>query len=208
VEQYSIDGRGRGEVYIHLALVSIGIGYLAHHFIHMLPFEVPWWIEVPSFAVWFGLVNIVYDRWLWRARVFGGTLSRVPDFSGHWAGTIDAVDRGEHHTTIPVTMRIRQTWSEIDVWGTTEHGTTRSQLAGVRISDEELRYEYKTHAHVFDSEARHHVGFCILNKVGSDALEGYYYTLEGNTTKGTLRFERATKEAPAVQAAPLEAAKQ
>jgi hypothetical protein len=194
VEQYSIDGRGRGEVYITLALVSIGLGYLGDHFTHRLPFEVPWWIEVPSFAVWFGLVNVTFDRWLWRVRIFGRTLSGLPDFSGYWHGTIDAIDHLERHSTIACDARIRQTWSQIDVWGKTQHGITRSKIAGVRIDDEELRYEYQTEANVFSEEARHHVGFAVLRRETDDALEGYYYTLEGNTTKGTLHFVRDTAE--------------
>lgn len=206
MEQYSIDGRGRGEIYITLALVSIGLGYLTHEFSRGLPHELPWWIEVPSFAVWFGLVNVTFDRWLWRVRVFGRTLSRVPDFSGDWHGTIDAVDRDGNHRSIGVEVRIRQTWSEIEVRGRTRHGTTRSQIAGVRIDDDELRYEYQTEADVFDSEGRGHVGFCIIRLQSCDALEGYYYTLDGSTAKGTMHLARALKAR--VQAVSLEAAKQ
>lgn len=206
MEQYSIDGRGRGEVYVSLALLSIALGYVTHELSHALPFEVPWWVEVPSFAVWFGLVNLSFDRWLWRIPLFGRTLSRIPDFSGHWNGTIDAVDKGGAHRSIAVDVRIRQTWSAIDVWGRTQHGITRSQIAGVRIDDEELRYEYKTEADVFDAAGRPHVGFCIVRRQSNDELEGYYYTLEGSTAKGTMHLARALKAR--VQAVSLEAAKQ
>lgn len=193
MEQYSIDGRGRGEVYVTLALISIGLGYLTHELAKGLPFDVPWWIEVPSFAVWFGIVNVSFDRWLWRVRVFGRTISRVPDFSGRWNGTIEALDQLERRKAIAVEVKIRQTWSEIDVWGRTQYGVTRSKIAGVRIDDDELRYEYQTEANVFDPDGRHHVGFCVVHLQDRDALEGYYYTLEGSTAKGTLRLARVSK---------------
>ncbi len=193
MEQYSLDGRGRSEIYLTLALVSVLCVFLSHQGIERLPFEVPWWIEVPTFAVWFGLVNVFFDRWLWRARPFGLRFSDIPDFAGVWSGTIRAHAAHGGLVEIPVTMRIRQTWSAIDIKGETEQGVTRSKMAGVRIDDEEVRYEYETHADVLNEEGKHHVGFGVLQLRERDHIDGFYYTLEGTTRKGTMQLQRVQR---------------
>jgi hypothetical protein len=196
VEQYSVDGRGRAEVYVTLALVAIGLTWLLHHQLTHLPFEIPWWVDVPSFAVIFGLVNVVFDRWLWRGRILGVRLSPIPDFSGDWKGAIHAAsDRGKS-IELPVDVNIAQTWSAILVKGTTRNGTTRSKIAGVRIEESELRYEYETHAHIVGTaEGRHHVGFAVLQLLDNDHLEGFYYTLDGSTAKGAMVLVRTNQRA-------------
>lgn len=192
MEEYSIDGRGRGETYLGLAVVSIVLAYLSHRCTDLLPFRVPWYVEVPSFAVWFGLVNLLFDRWLWRVRPFGGRRwSGVPYFGGAWSGTIRAHDERGALVEIPVAMTIRQTWSAISIHGETAQGVTRSKMAGVRLEDDEVRYEFETHANVLNEEGRHHVGFGVLQLRGDDALEGFYYTLDGSTRKGSMRLRRA-----------------
>lgn len=190
MEQYSIDGQGRGGIYIVLAIVSVALAYLAHQGEHLLPFEMPWWLAVPSFAVWFGLVNVAYDRWLWRVSIAGFRFSPVPDFSGSWRGKILAVSASQEQREIAVEVRIRQTWSSIEVRGKTSHGITRSKLAGVRTEDSELRYEYETQPEILDPTAKHHLGFCVLELREPDLLEGYYYTLDGTSAKGGMRLER------------------
>ncbi|MDP9025080.1 MAG: hypothetical protein M3N13_06895 [Candidatus Eremiobacteraeota bacterium] len=190
MEQYSIDGRGRGEVYVTLAIASLVLAYGVHQLIDLLPFHIPWWIEVPSFAVWFGVVNVAFDRWLWRAGFGKMRFSAVPDFSGSWRGTIAAMNADNEKMEIPVDVVIRQTWSAIEVRGKTSRGVTRSKLAGVRIEDEELRYEYETHPDVFEPSAKRHVGFCVLELHDRDLLEGFYYTLDGTSTKGVIAIRR------------------
>lgn len=196
MEQYSIDGRGRGEVYVTLALISLVFAYLAHQLIDHLPFQIPWWIEVPSFAVWFGIVNIAFDRWLWRVRFAGIRFSSVPDFGGHWQGKIEAMNSSSERIELPVDVTIKQTWSAIEIRGKTSRGVTRSKLAGVRIEDEELRYEYETSPDVFDASAKRHVGFCVLELHERDLLEGFYYTLDGTSTKGVIAIRRSVHASP------------
>ncbi len=190
MEAYSIDGRGRGEVYVTLAIVAVALAYAAHQLSTLLPFEIPWWIAIPSFAVWFAVVNVTFDRWLWRARFGGFRVSAVPDFSGHWHGTIVAVTAQAEQQELAVDVRIKQTWSGIEVRGKTAQGITRSKLAGVRIEDEELRYEYETHPDIFKANAKPHTGFCILEMVDNNFLEGYYYTLDGTSAKGAIALHR------------------
>lgn len=191
MEQYSIDGRGRGEVYIVLAILAISLAYAAKSVEHLLPFGIPWWVEFPSFAVWFGLVNVLYDRWLWRFQLGGLRFSPVPDFSGHWHGKIVAVSTSKQQEEMPVDVTIRQTWSSMEIRGKTLHGVTRSKLVGVRIEDGELRYEYETQPDIFDPNAKHHTGFCVLELLDNDLLEGFYYTLDGTSAKGGIKLERS-----------------
>jgi hypothetical protein len=195
VEQYSIDGRGRAEIYVTLALIAVALTYLVHQELSILPVHLPWWVDVPSFAVFFGLTNVLFDRWLWRVRFLGLRLSPIPNFSGNWDGSIHASADRKRTVEIPVKVHIEQTWSAIGVKGTTANGVTRSKIAGVRIEDNELRYEYEMHAHVMRVEGRHHVGFAVLQLLDQDHLEGYYYTLEGSTTKGTMVLRRAAGHA-------------
>ncbi|HEV7179889.1 MAG TPA: hypothetical protein VGN11_08455, partial [Candidatus Baltobacteraceae bacterium] len=179
-----------------LALVALALAYVAHQLVDRLPVHVPWWIEVPSFAVWFGVVNVAFDRWLWRIHVGNLRLSTVPDFAGSWHGTIAAMTADAERSDMPVDVRIRQTWSSIEVRGKTSRGVTRSKLAGVHIEDEELRYEYETQPDVFNPKAKHHQGFCVLELHDRDLLEGFYYTLGGTSTKGLIELRRKPHARP------------
>jgi hypothetical protein len=190
MEQYSTDVRGRGQIYVTIALISVGLTYGFHQLVDLLPFHIPWWVEAPSFAVFFGISNVVFDRYLWRARLFGLRLCSIPYFGGDWTGVIRARDAEGRSMDIPVLVRIAQTWSAISIKGTTANGVTRSKIAGIRVEDDELRYEYETYAHVMESEGHHHVGFAVVQLLDGKKLEGYYYTLEGSTTKGLLILER------------------
>jgi hypothetical protein len=191
MEQYSTDVRGRGQVYVTIALIVVGLTYGFHQLVDLLPFRIPWWVDAPSFAVFFGVANVVFDRYLWRARLLGLRLCSIPYFGGDWTGVIRARDAEGRSVDIPVHVRIAQTWSAIGIKGTTANGVTRSKIAGIRVEDDELRYEYETHAHVMESDGRHHVGFAVVQLVNSNGLEGYYYTLEGSTTKGLLTLQRS-----------------
>ena len=115
---------------------------------------------------------------------------RVPDFSGGWRGKIIAVSASQDQHELPVDVVIRQTWSAMEVRGKTIHGVTRSKLVGVRVDDEELRYEYETQPDIFDPTAKHHTGFCVLELLENDLLEGHYYTLDGTSAKGSIKLER------------------
>jgi|GEM_PF-3863975 len=200
MEQYSVDGRGRSEVYVSLAVAGLALAYLARRVVIVSHVDVPWWFDVPSFAAFYGAANIVYDRWLWRLRVFGARLSEIPDFSGHWRGSIVGMDAEGGPFLTDLTVTIRQTWSRVSVRGQTRNGTTRSRIAGVRVGEEELRYEYESYRRI---ERVHHIGFSMLHRVDPDTLEGFYYNFEGETARaaphGSVSLRRVAADATAIR---------
>jgi len=189
VEQYSVDGRGRAETYVTLAVVALALAYLSRRIVVASHVEVPWWFDAPSFAGFYGIVHVVYDRWLWRVRALGVRLSEIPDFSGRWQGSIRAHAAEGGFVEIAIVVTISQTWSRVAVHGRTADGTTRSRIAGVRVAEEELRYEYEAHTTI---ERVHHFGFSMQHRVDDDTLEGFYYNFEGETTHGWVSLHRAS----------------
>ncbi|HVN68910.1 MAG TPA: hypothetical protein VMU38_04545 [Candidatus Binatia bacterium] len=193
MEQYSVDGRGRSGVYITIALAAIALAYVTRSAVATAGFVLPWWFDAPSFAGFYAAGNLIFDRWLWRVRIFGFRFSEIPDFGGDWEGRIAEASSADGPSDVPLTVQIRQTWTQISVFGRTKHGTTISKIAGVRIDDRELRYEYERRGNILHE---HHVGFCVQRLTAGDEIEGSYYTLAAGAVPsissfGTTHLHRA-----------------
>jgi hypothetical protein len=197
VEQYSVDGRGRSGMYVTFALIALALAYGLSRAFDAAHLAVPWWFQAPSFAGLYALAGVAFDRRLWRVRIFGLRFSEIPNFGGSWRGTIRSVNADGSNEQVEIEVTIAQTWSRLRVRGKTERGTTRSKIAGIRVEDEELRYEYEAHVGL---EKISHVGFSVLHLIDHNTIDGFYYTLEGFSRKGYVSLQRAGGPARASEA--------
>lgn len=141
---YSTDKAGRLRIAVVLcaivgALIAYGLGWL-YAAVHTSP---PWWVDAPGFFGCFGLVWKIYDRFIWRWRLAGHTISGAVDLTGTWSGQIDSDYSGG--TMTPATMTVRQTATKILVEVTTATSASYSSMAALYSTpgaDCGLRYMY------------------------------------------------------------------
>lgn len=184
---YVTDSRERYIAPIAVGAVSIALSWLLSIFARKYRVEYPWWLDAPTPLFLYGIAYAVYDRWLWRVPL----LSRVPNLTGTWAGTVSS----SHAPTVqnPATLRIRQRWSAIFIELETQHSRSASSMASLSLDgspDPALSYEYWNEPKGLAVEPMqpHRGTACLRLRTSSRTLEGDYYTGRGRATVGEMRF--------------------
>lgn len=188
-----VDRRTRVAV-VACALVGIALAYGLGWLYSALHASPPWWLDAPAVFGCFGLAWQIYDRWAWRLRVFGNTLSGVVDLRGTWTGEIESSHGGG--TTATAKLVVRQTATRMLVSMTTTHSESHSSMAALCAGpgpSEGLRYVYVNRPRTLTpASMAPHDGLVHL-RPSSDGrqLDGDYETdrHRGNNS-GRLTFRR------------------
>ncbi len=182
--------------YILVALVVLGIlaAYGLHTALSTLQISAPWWLEVPSFLGFYGLLYVIFDRHLWKNRLVRrlGNV-RTPNLNGTWDGHLtSSFDDGatKHEGTIKIT----QTWTRMGVTLEAQQSRSHSVVATFVIDDTDtvLTYEYLNEPMSQAKKTMHiHRGTAwLFMQPDSDTLQGRYYSGRGRQNFGSLRFTR------------------
>jgi hypothetical protein len=154
--------------------------------------SLPWWIDAPSVAGFYGLLYLAFDKLVWKLRLVRRVgLVKVPDLNGTWVGTVNP-SGGEHPYEHQATMEIAQTWRHLCVRLSTANSGSRSVI-GALITEEAgeaaLTYEYinEPGAHAADNMHMHRGTARLRLTGGGVILEGEYYTGRDRKSHGTLR---------------------
>ena len=108
---YEIEGRAR--VVVFLAAVSVFLVWILDVWLGAINFEPQWWLSVPSFAGFYSCIYWIFDRCLWRLRLFNILkMVKAPDLSGKWSGWVIS-SYTQNTTQTPVSVVIRQRWSKM-----------------------------------------------------------------------------------------------
>ena len=108
MHSYELDGRGK--VAITLAATSVLLVWLLDVMLGFLGIEPRWWLSLPSFGGFYGLLHWLFDRYLWHCVVLGKIgLVRVPSLNGQWTGEIQSSHIPDG-TPLQVSVLIRQRW--------------------------------------------------------------------------------------------------
>lgn len=191
MHSYELDGRGR--VTIALAVISVFLVGLLDVSLNAVGFEPEWWLSLPSFGGFYGVLYRLFDHYLWRSaalRKLG--LVRVPDLNGEWTGEIRSsyVSDGE---AFPVGVVIRQRWSKLAVRLDASYSSSGSVMARLRTGDvihPTLDYMYVNEPVAGAWETMHaHRGTAML-EFKDGVLEGDYYTGRDRREIGTMRLQR------------------
>jgi hypothetical protein len=160
-----------------------------------LPYEIPWWVELPSIlAIYEGLFAL-FDRRLWRWRVFRllGWV-RVPNLNGCWDG-----DGSSSHasTRYQPTLEIRQTWTKLCVLLDTELSESHSLVGSIALNSAggptiSYQYENQRKPSALPTMKGHRgtTTLMLKDKPDGQVLAGPYYTDPERGTHGELRFKR------------------
>lgn len=174
---------------------SILLAWVLNRALGLANITVPWWIDAPSVAGFYGLIYALFDRRAWRlplTRTLG--LVKIPDLNGTWSGTVHP-SGGKHNYEHSATVGITQTWRDLCVRLRTANSRSRSTIAAVTVEGPEravVTYEYANEPAADAISGMHtHRGTARL-ELSSDGkvLEGDYYTGRDRKSHGVLRLER------------------
>ena len=81
MHSYELDGRGK--VAIALAVASVLLVWMLDVMLSFLGIEPRWWLSLPSFGSFYGVLHWLFDRYLWRCAALDRIgLVRVPNLMG------------------------------------------------------------------------------------------------------------------------------
>ena len=190
---HSYELEGRGKVVVALGVIGVFLVWLVDVGLTAVKFDPQWWLSVPSFAGFYSALYWLFDRHVWRWRILGKLeFVQVPDLNGTWTGDVRSSYDG-YKSIYPVTVVIRQRWSQITVRLETERSQSRSLAATFRVVDlprPELSYLHINEPTPGASATMNiHRGTVDL-EFSEGTLEGHYYTGRGRMTNGTMRLTR------------------
>jgi hypothetical protein len=180
-----------------IAICAVGVAFLYVFLSRTFLFSLPWWCETPSIMLVYGLLFWVYDSCLWKRKVFGVSLSRIPDCHGTWYGELHSSHDGG--TNVKGMLIVHQTWSKIMVEFRNVSSSSYSRMASLNITpgaSEGLIYEYTNDPRADAMATMHaHRGFAFLKLlIDKHWLEGDYYTGRDRASYGTMRFRRVSRK--------------
>jgi hypothetical protein len=192
VHPYATDSDERRRLPLYMVGLAILLAWALNRGMEAADVSLPWWIDAPSVAGFYGLLYLAFDKLVWKLRLVRRVgLVKVPDLNGTWVGTVNP-SGGEHPYEHQATMEIAQTWRHLCVRLSTANSGSRSVI-GALITEEAgeaaLTYEYinEPGAHAADNMHMHRGTARLRLTGGGVILEGEYYTGRDRKSHGTLR---------------------
>ena len=192
---YTTDSNERKFVPLYIAGASILLAWGLNRILNFVQLTIPWWIDAPSVIGFYELLYTLFDKYLWKLRIFRAIgIIKIPDLNGIWRGYV-ASSFNEHAIKYDATIRIFQNWTRIAIILETNYSKSNSLIAAIVMKNPSgiiLSYEYLNEP---KSNAKHtmhtHRGTARLTlKSEGKVLEGEYYTGRDRQNFGILRFER------------------
>lgn len=195
---YAIDSNERKMVPLYIAIVSVLLGLYIQSLIATNNIAVPWWIEVPSVFALYGVLYALFDKYLWKYRVFRLVgIVKTPNLNGTWKGTILS---SYNNFKLPYSMNVKiiQNWTKMSILLKTNSSSSYSTIAGITTENPEkmmLTYQYVNEPNDNSPATMHmHRGTAILDiEVDCNKLIGGCYSNRERQTYGRLIFERSCK---------------
>lgn len=137
----------RPKIVFRIALISIGMMVGAGLLLRLVSDALPVFVTPPGALVVFGVIFGLYDRFLWKWKVWRFRLSAIPNLNGRWRGTVDLrpVSRLRCVKSRDCTITVHQTWSRISIDFESDFSRSTSVMASLGEKSEPhggLRYEY------------------------------------------------------------------
>lgn len=159
--------------------------------------------KIPDVVFFYGALYLVFTKWLWRLRVFGGWLIPFPDIEGTWEGHLQTTWTDPATGQVPPPTRmvlvIKQTFSTLSCTMHTKESSSVSTAASFHVDEAN---DGKTIAYVFTNTPRVsvrdrsavHDGAAKFRVVSAPELrlEGEYWTNRKST--GEMHLTRRSRE--------------
>lgn len=148
--------------------------------------------KIPDVVFIYGVLYLIFIKWLWRLPAFKGWLIPFPDLEGTWKGTIKSTwvdpSTGRPPEPIPMILVIRQTFSTLSCTMHTKESSSFSTAASLHIDDDSdaksISYVYTNTPFVsVRDRSVVHDGAAILRVITKPELrlQGEYWTNRKST---------------------------
>jgi len=192
---YAIDAPERKMIPLVIAAVAIMSAWLLNVGLEKLRIAMPWWVDAPSVMGFYGIIYILFDKYLWRLEWLHRLgLIRTPILAGSWVGTLTS--SFEPDTSKNARLRIIQSWTKIEISLLTDTSQSHSLVASILSTTSNgmiLSYQYQNDPIPNTPDTMQiHYGTAKLVLV-ENKLEGEYYSGRGRQNTGALSFVRSSK---------------
>jgi hypothetical protein len=187
---YATDLDKHRSVPLAIAAISVISAWILYVVLAAIPLSLPWWVDAPSVAGFYGAFYTLFDKRLWRMEPLRKALGAY-DLNGKYTGQLSS-SFDKHATKYSATLSVTQTWSEINIVLTTSESTSRSLTASLLTEMGWLGYEYLNEPRPGTSDTMHcHRGSARFSlEAAPDTLEGEYYSGRDRQNCGLLHFKR------------------
>lgn len=196
MHSYATNSNERKIVPLCLACISILAAWGLNRGFELTQLTLPWWIDVPSFVFFYGIIYFLFEKYIWRFRLLHKIrVVKVPDLNGDWKGYISS-SFDAHATKYNATLKIHQSWTHISIILKSENSKSHSLAASINIDSSLgtiLSYEYLSDPMPNAVNTMHiHRGTVRFSlETDGKVLDGEYYSGRDRQTFGILRFERS-----------------
>ena len=197
---YSIDSSIRRNIYVGLGFFAFMIpticNFMTHkvsHFFTSVP-NLAWPL---SFATTFGVLYFVFDRYMWKWKI-SRSIHKIPNLEGVYSVKGLSSYELDETTQAPkycfnMEIKIKQSFSRIEVFSESNDSTSRSTLAGFCMDHAVglFRYSFEnTPKNKSNPELQRHPGLIELRIKDNDELQGDYFSGKHRLRYGELTLRR------------------
>ena len=190
--------------FTYFILVLIGIStlvvYAVFYFLDTNNIKIPFYLSIPSIPTLYGLLFFIFDRKLWKWKIFRklGIIS-ADDLNGEWKGIAkSSYDKMEEE--INVTLKIKQTATNIVICGDFNNSKSISLNANFEKNDVDdgiaLFYFYRNQPDYDAKEtmAIHEGATKLIYNKQDNSLTGFYFSGRNRNNHGTIKVFRNKKQ--------------
>jgi hypothetical protein len=191
---YATNTKDRENIPKYLTVGAVAVALLFNTFVQNFKLPIPWYIDTPAVASFYGLFLLLFDKYLWRWKLGPIRLSTIPDIRGTWVGKIHS---SYNNIEVQVVVYIQQTWSKLSIKLDTQNSTSFTIMASLNVNadnDSSLRYEYQNEGKAYGPTPDHRGTGHLHLPFDHKLLEGKYYTSEGSNNTGTLVLHFISRE--------------
>ncbi len=197
MHQYQTDDSTRNNLLIIAVLLAVALAYSFSAALDYFSIQLPWWFESPSILGFYGLIYLLYDKYLWKTKWIQKTdWIKTPNISGTWDAEIRTSHDGFSDCVSAIVI-IRQTAFRISISMETDtsrsHSVQAALLKTEKVSEYELTYNYINHPKADSVKTLNiHLGTAHLHISDNlQRMDGDYYTNRDRENFGRIVFIRA-----------------
>lgn len=112
----------------------------------------------------FGGLYELFDKKLWKTKLFQKTCVKIPNLNGEWEGEFNSNYKGS--TKGKAKLKIKQTWTKISITSDNEQSSSYSRVVGILLNTNKginIVYQYENRTNEKSTKSMHdHRGYSDL----------------------------------------------